>query len=198
MASIRILAGGVAAGLAMWLDVAAAQTVIRLSDNAALEPAMAGQALAGGPVALTLPAGGAATILGASVSSRSGGSAYVAVSADDLTFADVGGDLRVGRVSLRPGQAAVVSLRTGRIERFEFDAARFIATAPPALAEDAQARLQPVAARQRQRLFWGLLSPTGVNARAPGSAAIEAARVARAVVGHDLPSALLRAGDRTR
>ena len=30
------------------------------------------------------------------------------------------------------------------------------------------------------------------------AAAIEAARVARAVVGHDLPSALLRAGDRMR
>ena len=176
MAAFRILAGGVAAGLAMWIDAAAAQTVVRLSDNVPLEPTMAGPALAGGPVALTLPAGGAATLLGAAVSSRSGGLAYVAASADDVTFADVGGDLHVGRVSLRPGQAAVVSLRTGRIERFEFDAARFIASAPPTLASDVQARLQPVAAQQRRRLFWGLLSPTGVNARAPGSAAMEAAR----------------------
>ena len=48
MAAFRILAGGVAAGLAMWIDAAAAQTVVRLSDNVPLEPAMAGPALAGG------------------------------------------------------------------------------------------------------------------------------------------------------
>ena len=176
MVAVRILAGSVAASLTLCVGAASAQAVTLLSDNAPVEPGRAGQALAEGPLGLSLPAGGETDLLGARVSSRQGGAAYVAASADFLTVADISGDLRVGRVTLRPGQAAVLTLRTGEVERFEFDAARFIATAPPSLADEAQARLQPVAAQQRRRLFWGLLSPTGVNARAPGSAAIEAAR----------------------
>ena len=43
-----------------------------------------------------------------------------------------------------------------------------------------------------------LLTDSGVGVDVDLTAAIDAARVARAVVGHDLPSALLRAGDRTR
>ena len=43
-----------------------------------------------------------------------------------------------------------------------------------------------------------LLTDSGVGVDVDLAAAIEAARVARSVVGHDLPSALLRAGDRTR
>lgn len=176
MGAVGNIAVGVVAGLALWADAASAQTFTRLSDSAPIAADLAGAALADGPVSLDLAAGGSAEVLGSRVTSRRGGTAYVAVSAEYLTFADLSGDLQVGRVRLAPGQAAVVTLATGRVERFEFDAARFIASAPPALAGQAQARLQPVAARQRQRLFWGLLSPTGVNARAPGSAAIESVR----------------------
>ena len=43
-----------------------------------------------------------------------------------------------------------------------------------------------------------LLADSGVGVDIDLAAAIEAARVARSVVGHDLPSALLRAGDRAR
>ena len=43
-----------------------------------------------------------------------------------------------------------------------------------------------------------LLTDSGVGVDVDLTAAIDAARVARAVVGHDLPSALLRAGDRIR
>ena len=43
-----------------------------------------------------------------------------------------------------------------------------------------------------------LLTDSGVGVDVDLTAAIEAARVARSVVGHDLPSALLRAGDRMR
>jgi hydroxymethylglutaryl-CoA lyase len=43
-----------------------------------------------------------------------------------------------------------------------------------------------------------LLSDSGVDVDIDLAAVIEAARVARSVVGHDLPSALLRAGDRAR
>ncbi len=43
-----------------------------------------------------------------------------------------------------------------------------------------------------------LLGDSGVETGVDLAAAIEAARVARQVVGHDLPSALLRAGDRVR
>ena len=43
-----------------------------------------------------------------------------------------------------------------------------------------------------------LLRDSGIDVDIDLAAAIEAARVARAVVGHDLPSALLRAGDRMR
>ena len=41
-----------------------------------------------------------------------------------------------------------------------------------------------------------LLRDSGVSVDIDLEAAIEAARVARTAVGHDLPSALLRAGDR--
>ena len=41
-----------------------------------------------------------------------------------------------------------------------------------------------------------LLRDSGVGVDIDLDAAIEAARVARTAVGHDLPSALLRAGDR--
>ncbi len=43
-----------------------------------------------------------------------------------------------------------------------------------------------------------LLSDSGITVDQDLGATIEAARVARAVVGHELPSALLRAGDRAR
>ncbi len=43
-----------------------------------------------------------------------------------------------------------------------------------------------------------LLTDSGVGVDVDLTAAIDAARVARSVVGHDLPSALLRAGDRMR
>ena len=43
-----------------------------------------------------------------------------------------------------------------------------------------------------------LLRDSGVGVDVDLDAAIEAARVARTAVGHDLPSALLRAGDRIR
>ena len=43
-----------------------------------------------------------------------------------------------------------------------------------------------------------LLADSGIDVDIDLAAAIEAARVARSVVGHELPSALLRAGDRTR
>ena len=43
-----------------------------------------------------------------------------------------------------------------------------------------------------------LLGDSGVETGIDLAAAVEAARVARQVVGHDLPSALLRAGDRVR
>lgn len=43
-----------------------------------------------------------------------------------------------------------------------------------------------------------LLTDSGMTVDQDLGATIEAARVARSVVGHDLPSALLRAGDRTR
>lgn len=43
-----------------------------------------------------------------------------------------------------------------------------------------------------------LLTDSGIGVDIDLAAAIDAARVAREVVGHDLPSALLRAGDRTR
>jgi hydroxymethylglutaryl-CoA lyase len=43
-----------------------------------------------------------------------------------------------------------------------------------------------------------LLQDSGIGVDVDLAAAVEAARVARSVVGHDLPSALLRAGDRIR
>ena len=43
-----------------------------------------------------------------------------------------------------------------------------------------------------------LLRDSGIGVDVDLPAAIDAARVAQAVVGHDLPSALLRAGDRIR
>ena len=43
-----------------------------------------------------------------------------------------------------------------------------------------------------------LLRDSGVSVDIDLEAAIEAARVARTAIGHDLPSALLRAGDRIR
>ena len=43
-----------------------------------------------------------------------------------------------------------------------------------------------------------LLRDSGIAVDVDLSAAIDAARVAQSVVGHELPSALLRAGDRMR
>jgi hypothetical protein len=168
--------GAACAAAALSAGAAAAQTVTRISDGAELDPAAAVTALAEGPLLLRLPAAGSAILLGASVHSGGGGTAYVAASTEFLTFADVAGDLSVRGLRLRPGQAAVIVLRTGHVRRMEFDAARLAASAPPALAEDFQVRLAPVAQDQARRRFWGLLTPTGVNARAPGSPAIETVR----------------------
>lgn len=175
MRTIAVGLAGLWAGAAL-ASAASAQTLTRADTGQAVDPPAVGTALADAPVVARLGAGEAVTVLGAEVRSGGGAVLYVAASTEFLTLAVADGEASVGRLKLKPGEAAVIVLRSGRAEKLAFDAGRLLASAPPAAAAAFGPGLAQAAEQQKRRRFWGLLVATGVNATAPGSPRLEETR----------------------
>jgi hypothetical protein len=147
---------------------------------------------------IALEAGEMAELFGTTFRAAEPTTALVTVSSELVTAAVIKGRLFEGGVEARAGEALVTPIDGRRTRRYGYDAARLVASLPPAMRAEAAAPLAAIAERQRRRAFWGLIEPVGVNAAAPVAPEVEAFR--SAYLANPTVLALRReaAGDRGR
>jgi hypothetical protein len=180
--SIRVT-GATAAVVSLLLAVTAAAepaasvTAIRTSDGVAVDVAQTEAALSASSLSVKSPAGARWSVYGIDVYTPLASQIFLSASSELITIATLAGAAHIKDAGvLQPGQAAVMMIATGKLQRTEFDARRLAASSSPVVAAEFTRLLEPVMAKQQRRRWWGYYTPMGINASAPVPAALESLR----------------------
>lgn len=115
-------------------------------------------------------------ILGSSFKAKTNSQFVKNTSSEFITLAVTSGTLIHEKTKARAGEAFIVQISGQRVQKFHYDAARFLATAEPELTAQIGPSLNAIAKSQKRMNFWGLLEPTGVNTSSPLPPFIERVR----------------------
>lgn len=176
----RLLAHSAAGLLALLAPAGLDATALtRAADGAAVPAEMADSTLASDQLVVALSAGEQIRLADQALTAETNGRALVALSSEFLTVAVTAGRLRLGEgPAAGPGQALVLALDGARIQRLGFDPRPLAASLTPGARALLGADVAGLVRARRRAAFWGSWEPFRVNARAPGPAALEQARMA--------------------
>ncbi len=127
-------------------------------------------------VVATLAAGEGVGIYDVRVDAEADSTVFLSLSSEYLMAACLGGAIGSGSVSAEPGQVIVWHADRRAPKTFSFDVDRFLATTTLALDPEVASTLERASENHKRLMFWGLLRPTGVNARAPVFPVVEEVR----------------------
>ena len=184
------IAGGLIAAITLPTAAAGAE-LVRATDGVAIDAA---SGLGAEPLLVRLAAGDAVELFGHALRSERGARIYVARGNDYQKWAFVVGTATFDGRAMKAGDAAAVSLASGKVDRRRFDAARLAASAPPGVAAELSAPLSQLAAQQHHQRFWGRLGGVGTG---PSATAAAGENVRRDYLNQDAVAALRseKAGD---
>lgn len=123
-----------------------------------------------------LAPGDAIDVYGLRIEARTDSTVFLSLSSEYLSAACLAGAISSEPVSAGPGEVIVWHAASRSPKQFSFDIDRFLATTSAPLDQKVMSGLENASETQSRRIFWGLLRPTGVNARAPVMPVIEEVR----------------------
>ena len=154
----------------------AAVSAQRTDNGAPVAPEALNAAVTRGGILVRLDAGDSVAVHRLNLRASMPAVAYVAASSEYVVAAVLAGEVASDGLAAGPGQALVQRIGRGGVERYAFDVDRFLASSSLLVDPDLQAALEEARTRQANRIWWGLLEPTGFNAQSPVLPAVEAAR----------------------
>jgi hypothetical protein len=155
----------------------AAPSAFSASDGAEAPAETMEAALAEDSLVIVLGGGEEISLFGLEARATESTKLFVTLSSEYLTAAVASGRLEASSGQrARAGDALVLQIDGGVVSRMAFDAERLSASNSPGAASLLATELTVLSARQRRLRFWGYYEPTGINAAAPSSPALEALR----------------------
>ena len=119
-------------------------------------------------------------VFGNNFTAKSDSTLIKTTSSEYVTLSVISGTLTQGVVSRRnqakTGEAFIIPVSGQAFQKFNYDAARLMATINQEWLAQIVPILEPIAKSQRKLKFWGLLEPTSVNTAAPLPPYIERVR----------------------
>ena len=173
---VRLYLGALCVGM-LSAPALAAPSAFRASDGAEAPAETMEAALAEDSLVIILGGGEAISLFGLEARATAPTRLFVTLSSEFLTAAVASGRIEASSgQQARAGDALVLQIDGGVVSRRAFDAERLAASNSPGAAALLAADLNTLTDRQRRLHFWGYYEPTGVNAAAPSSPALEALR----------------------
>ena len=171
--SVLLLSACAVAALA---EPAVSASLWRTDTGTAISPEAVGPALTRSGILVRFEPGDELAVLGLRLRATTPSAAYLGASSEYLAAAVLAGQVVGEGIAAEPGEALVQQIGDSSLERFAYDVDRFLASSSLLIDHDLQAGLEQARTRQAERIWWGLLEPTGFNAQAPVPPAVEAAR----------------------